>query len=104
MDFDAAAAGAHIAGRVLDLVRDTRRGLDLFFRRPVIAPAIEQTHFGGVSCCPAGYLAGGLVGSISGAACLPPPASVATASGPASLFRASLGASGAPSTGRPASR
>src|SRR3954454_858695 len=101
MDFDAAAAGAHIAGRVFDLIRDARRGLDLLLRRPVVAPAIEQTHSGRGSC----HLTGCLAGSVPGAAFLPPsPASEATASGPASLFGASFGASGTPSSGRPISR
>src|SRR5438046_10719620 len=42
--FDAAAAGAHVAGRVFDLVGDARRGIDLFPRRPVIAPAFAKLH------------------------------------------------------------
>src|SRR5438874_13421717 len=44
VDFDAAAAGAHVAGRVFDLVGDARRGIDLFPRRPVIAPAFAKLH------------------------------------------------------------
>ena len=44
MHFDAAAAGAHVAGRVFDLVGDARRGIDLLPRRPVVPPTFEKTH------------------------------------------------------------
>ena len=52
--FDAAAAGAHVAGRVLDLVGDARRGVDHLARRPVLAPLFEQTHAAHGSFCSAG--------------------------------------------------
>src|SRR3954447_10255341 len=44
--FDAAAACAHVAGRVLDLIGNARRGVDLLAGRPVITPNFEQTHSG----------------------------------------------------------
>src|SRR5437868_13040824 len=44
MHFDAAAAGAHVAGGVFDLVGDFRRGVDRLLGRPVIVPAFAKIH------------------------------------------------------------
>ena len=44
MDFDPAAAGAHVAGRVFDLVGYLGRGIDDFTRRKVVADALGQAH------------------------------------------------------------
>ena len=44
MDFDPAAAGAHVAGGVFDLVRYFRRGVDDFVRRKIAADALGQAH------------------------------------------------------------
>src|SRR5262245_12840362 len=42
MDLDAAAAGAHVAGRVLDLVGDSGRGVELFTRRKIVADPLNE--------------------------------------------------------------
>src|SRR4029077_17396078 len=41
MHFDAAAAGAHVAGRVFDLVGDLRRGIDRLLWPPIVVPSPE---------------------------------------------------------------
>src|ERR1700733_9286335 len=49
MYLDAATAGAHVAGRVFDLVRDHRGCLDLLTRLPIVPPAFAPAlviHFG----------------------------------------------------------
>src|SRR5271168_2584538 len=48
MDFNPAAARAHIAGRRLDLVGNHGRGIDCLARPPIVAPAFPPTlivHF-----------------------------------------------------------
>ena len=44
MDFDPAAAGAHIAGRAFDLVGYFGRGIDDFARREIVADALGKAH------------------------------------------------------------